>query len=190
MSEKKTDYDSFLAEIYEYSPYFGKERREKDYATKFYLDNMPDRQKGQVLELVTCTGLLTIPMARAGYKIDSVDISPAVHEVVRKKLIKEPSCVTDNITLKCCNVFDYQTKKLYSAIVMPDSFLHAVADEEAQEKLIKKCYDLLDEDGVLIVDIFVPWQHIIEKKEVNQCTRFRTPNGELYIAYVHHLINF
>ena len=100
MNEIKTDYDSFLAEIYDYSPYFGKERREKDYATQFYLDNLPDKNKGKILELVTCTGLLTIPMARAGYKIDSIDVSPAVHEIVRRKMANEPKKVINNITLK------------------------------------------------------------------------------------------
>ena len=110
MNEIKTDYDSFLAEIYDYSPYFGKERREKDYATQFYLDNLPDKNKGKILELVTCTGLLTIPMARAGYKIDSIDVSPAVHEIVRRKMANEPKKVINNITLKCCNAFDYQTE--------------------------------------------------------------------------------
>ena len=69
MNKKKQHYDNFLAEIYEYSPYFGKERREKDYATQYYIDNLPDKKDGRILELVTCTGLLTIPIAKAGYKI-------------------------------------------------------------------------------------------------------------------------
>lgn len=188
MSEK-VDYDKFLAGIYEYSPYFGKERREKNYATKFYLDNLPNKQNGRVLELVTCTGLLTIPMARSGYKVDSIDISEAVHEIVRKKMELESKDVVNNITLKCCNVFDYQAEKKYDAVVMPDSFLHAVADEFLQKRLIKKCYELLDDNGIFLLDIFTPWENIIKKGEANQCTRFRTGNGELYIAYVHHLIN-
>lgn len=183
------DYDRFLAEIYDYSPYLGKERREKDYATQFYLANLPDKNKGKILELVTCTGLLTIPLARAGYKIDSVDISPAVHEIVRGKMVNEPKKVINNITLKCCNVFDYQTETIYNAIVIPDSFLHAVADKQLQEDLLKKCYKLLDDTGTLIVDIFTPWENIISKGDVKQCSRFRTERGELYIVYTHHLIN-
>lgn len=189
MSEKKVDYDEFLAEIYEYSPYFGKERREKDYATKFYLNNLPDKQNGRVLELVTCTGLLTIPMARVGYKIDSIDISEAVHNIVKDKMLNEPKEVVDNISLICCNVFDYHTENRYSAIVIPDSFLHALADKQLQENLIKKSYELLEDEGVLIVDIFTPWEEVIAKGELNQCTRFRTKKGELYIVNIHHFID-
>ena len=40
------------------------------------------------------------PMARAGYKIDSIDVSPAVHEIVRRKMANEPKKVINNITLK------------------------------------------------------------------------------------------
>lgn len=58
-----------------------------------------------------------------------------------------------------------------------------------QEELLKKCYKLLDDKGTLIIDIFVPWEDIISKGDVKQCTRFRTEQGELYIVYTHHLIN-
>lgn len=189
MSEKEVGYDNFLAEIYDYSPYFGKERCVTGYATEYYLNHLPDKKDGKVLELVTCTGLLTIPMARAGYKVDSIDASTAVQDIVRSKLKEEPLFVSDNIMLKCADVFNYETDKKYSAIVMPDSFLHAIADERLQEKLIEKCNELLDDGAVLIVDIFVPWKQVIEKKELNQCSRFRTKDGKLYIVYVHHKID-
>lgn len=189
MNKKKQHYDNFLAEIYEYSPYFGKERREKDYATQYYIDNLPDKKDGRILELVTCTGLLTIPIAKAGYKIDSVDASPAVHEIVKRKLEFESKIVTDNISLKCSDVFEYCTENRYSAIVMPDSFLLAIADKQSQEDLIRKCYGLLKENGILIADIFTPWKDIIEKKEVNQCSRFRTKEDELFIVYTHHQVD-
>lgn len=190
MSEKEVGYDNFLAEIYDYSPYFGKERFVTGYATEYYINHLPDKKDGKVLELVTCTGGLTIPMARAGYKVDSIDVSMAVQDIVRNKLKEEPLYVSDNIMLKCVDVFKFETKdKKYSAIVMPDSFLHAVADERLQEKLIEKCNELLHDGGVLIADIFVPWEQVIEKKELNQCSRFRTKDGKLYIVYVHHKID-
>lgn len=189
MNRKEEIYDKFLAEIYDFSPYFGKERKEKDYATSFYLNNLPNSREERVLELVTCTGLLTLPMARAGYKIDSIDISRAVHEIVKGKLLNEPQYVTDNIALFCCNVFDFKPHTKYSVIVMPDSFLCAIADKSLQELLIKMCYKLLDNNGKLILDIFVPWRDIIAKKEVNQCSRFRVGKDKLYIVYTHHLID-
>lgn len=189
MSEKKVGYDNFLAEIYDYSPYFGKERHDKEYATDYYLNHLPDKESGTVLEMVTCTGMLTIPMARAGYKVDSIDASSEVQGIAVEKLKDEDSYVSDNIMFRCTDVFKLETDKKYSAIVMPDGFMHAVADENLQEKLIEKCYELLDDDGVLIIDIFTPWENVIEKKELNQCSRFRTKDGKLYIVYVHHMID-
>jgi 2-polyprenyl-3-methyl-5-hydroxy-6-metoxy-1,4-benzoquinol methylase len=182
-------YDTFLAEIYDYSPYFGKERHDKEYATDYYLNHLPEKDSGTVLEMVTCTGILTIPMARAGYKVDSIDASSEVQSIALEKLKKEDPYVSDNIAFRCSDVFKLKTDKKYSAIVMPDSFIHAVADETRQEKLIEKCYELLNDDGILIIDIFVPWKNVIEKKELNQCSRFRTKDGKLYIVYVHHIID-
>lgn len=189
MSEKRVGYDNFLAEIYDYSPYFGKERHNKEYATVYYLKHLPDKESGTVLEMVTCTGMLTIPIARAGYKVDSIDASLEVQSIAMEKLKVEDSYVSDNITFMCSDVFKFKTDKKYSAIVMPDSFMHAVADENLQEKLIENCYELLDDDGVLIIDIFTPWENVIEKKELNQCSRFRTKDGKLFIVYVHHTID-
>lgn len=187
--KKKEGYDYFLAEIYDFSPYFGKERKEKDYATTFYLDNLPNNREETVLELVTCTGLLTLPMARAGYKIDSVDASQAVHDIVRRKLTNEPKYVADNITLFCCNVFNYKPDRKYSTIVLPDSFLCAIADKELQESLIRMCYNLLDSNGRLILDIFVPWKDFVAKRKVDQCSRFRVKKNKLFIVHAHHLID-
>ena len=189
MSEKKVGYDSFLAEIYDYSPYFGKERYNKEYATDYYLSHLSDKEKGTVLELVTCTGMLTIPIARAGYKVESVDASYEVQNIVREKLNDEEPHVADNITFRCADVFKLEIEKKFATIVMPDGFFHAIADENLQKRLIQKCYELLDDDGVLIADIYIPWENVIEKKEVDQCSRFRTKDGKLYIVYVHHTID-
>lgn len=188
MSEEKVGYDNFLAEIYDYSPYFGKERYNKEYATNYYLSHLPSKEEGVVLELVTCTGMLTIPMARAGYKVESIDASYEVQNIVRAKLCNEKAYVANNITLKCSDVFNLKTEKKYAAIVIPDGFFHAVADENLQNKLIQKCYELLDDAGVLITDIYTPWEDIIKKKEAYQCSRFRTKDRKLYIVKVHHTI--
>jgi len=184
----KIDYDYFLAKIYDYSPYFGKERREKDYATHFYLNALENIQD-RVLEFVSCTGLLTIPLARENYKVDSVDISPFMHEYLNDKLRNEQDYVRNNITLYQCNVFDYKSVHKYNGIVLPDSFLLAIADKSKQIELLKRCNALLYDDGIVVFDIFQPWTDIIEKKEKDQCTRFRLGNGELYIVYTHHSID-
>lgn len=182
------DYDAFLTKIYDYSPYFGKERRERDYATNFYLDAISNIHE-RILEFGSCTGLLTIPLARANHEIDSVDISPFMHECIRDKLCSEADCVGRNIQLYVCDAFDYQSDHRYSAIVLPDSILCAMPDKQKQIRLLKKCNSLLCNDGIIAFDIFQPWKDIIELKEKHQCSRFRLKDGELYIVYTHHLVD-
>jgi len=184
----KIDYDYFLTKIYDYSPYFGKERREKDFATQFYLNALENIQD-RVLEFVSCTGLLTIPLARANYKVDSVDISPFMHECLNNKLRSERDYVKNNITLHQCDIFDYKSVHKYNGIVLPDSFLLAIADKRKQINLLKWCNILLNNGGIIAFDLFQPWADIIEKKEKDQCSRFRHRNGELYIVNTHHSID-
>ena len=189
MKNKKVGYDSFLAYIYDYSPYFGKERYNSEYATNYYFNYLPNKTEGIILEMVTCTGMLTIPMAKAGYIVDSIDASEEVQDIAIEKIKLLDSSISKNITFYCSDVFEFETENKYSAIVMPDSFLCAIDNEKSQKKLIKKCYNLLKDRGVLIIDVFTPWEDIIKKGELNQCSRFRTNDGKLYIVYVHHIVN-
>lgn len=184
----KLDYDRFLTEIYDYSPYFGKERREKNFASPFYL-NALEKVEGRVLEFVSCTGLLTIPLARAGHEIDSIDISPFMHDYLKSKLQNETGSVHKNINLISCDVFEYRSITKYNAIVLPDSFLLAISNKEKQIDLLKHCNSLLNAGGILVFDVFQPWADIIKSKEKSQCSRFRLNDGKLYIVYTNHSID-
>ena len=181
-------YDNFLTKIYNYSPYFGKERYEKDYATDFYLLAL-DNVKGKILEFGTCTGMLTIPLAKAGYQVDSVDISPYMHEYVNALIEEADEDIKEKIRLITCNAFDFLSEEKYAGIVMPDSFLLAQADKRKQKELLKKCCSLLPVGGVLVFDVFKPWDKMIETGGGTQCTRIRLPKGETYIVHTKHLID-
>lgn len=183
---KSFDYDSFLTRIYDASPYFGKERKEKDYATPFYLKALGE-SPSKVLEFVSCTGLLTIPLAEAGYPLDSVDISPHMHDRVRKKL-KEKD-LEGAVQLHLSDVLSYDTDERYEHIVVPDSFLLALPSYDEQMTFLRQCYELLKPGGLLIMDMFRPWEDIIKKEQVHQCSRFRTEDGELFIVNTHHVID-
>lgn len=127
--EKEVDYDSFLTKIYNYSPYFGQERAKRNFATPFYLSALKNIQS-RVLEMGTCTGLLTIPLLKAGYEIDSIDISPYMHQYVKERLETNYYNMKERIRLYTCNVYDYVSICKYDGIVMPDSFLLAQAEKK------------------------------------------------------------
>ena len=52
-----------------------------------YFRHLMDRT-GRILEFGSGTGMLTVPLARAGYWIDSVDISPFMQDVLARKLAR------------------------------------------------------------------------------------------------------
>ncbi|MBU5330725.1 MAG: hypothetical protein E6600_02205 [Anaerocolumna aminovalerica] len=84
---------------------------------------------------------------------------------------------------------EYGCKNLYGIDISNYSFLLAIADKSKQIDLLKLCNALLYNDGIIVFDIFQTWIDIIEKKEKDQCTRFRLGNRELYIVYTKHLID-
>jgi SAM-dependent methyltransferase len=64
----------------------------------FYLDHAA-RQAGPVLELGCGTGRVTLPLARAGFHVTALDLSPAMLEQLRAKLAQEPAEAQARVTI-------------------------------------------------------------------------------------------
>lgn len=186
---KKIDYDSFLARIYDDSPSFGKVKiNNLERMNAFYMEGARICE-GPVLEFGTATGMLTIQLAREGYKVHSVDISPYMHQVVREKLEKEEKHVSDNITLILGDALEYKHSELYNMIAIPDGLFLAIADQEQQLTLLNNCNRNLNKGGRLYLDIFQPMERIIYDRQLSECTRFRTKNGELFLMTTNYTVD-
>src|SRR5215467_6976326 len=95
--EVMVSYEKFIADIYDSSPFFGQGKaRELEKFNAPYFRHLKGRPK-RVLEFGSGTGMLTIPLARAGYELDSVDISPFMHDVLSRKLQHEDQAVQRNV---------------------------------------------------------------------------------------------
>src|SRR4051794_28337956 len=93
----KVQYDKFLAEIYDETPYFGQGRsRELEKFNAFYFEYLKSTER-PVLELGSGTGMLSVPLARAGFCLDCVDISPHMQDVLSAKLRAEREDVAQNV---------------------------------------------------------------------------------------------
>ncbi|MGD2089804.1 MAG: class I SAM-dependent methyltransferase [Candidatus Aminicenantes bacterium] len=177
-------YDDFLSKIYDDSPYFGQARsRELDKFNGFYYGHL--KNNGQrILEFGSATGVLSIPLARLGHKLDSVDISPYMHEVLSGKLKKESKSVADNINQIEADATIYKGPQLYNSIVMPEGILVAIPDEKLQMKLLENCHRNLKPGGRIYTDFSQPWYKAIYNKTLSEYTRFRTRTGDLYILNI------
>lgn len=179
-------YEEFLSRIYDDSPYFGQGRsKEPDTFNRFYFEHLENKNE-RILEFGSGTGMLTIPLARSGYKLDSVDISPYMHKVLSEKLEKEDRKVAENVNQIIADAIAYQADDLYNSIVMPEGILIAIPDADLQMDLLRSCYRNLKPGGRIYTDFFQPRYNVIYNKEVSEYSRFRTQEGKLYLFNINY----
>jgi SAM-dependent methyltransferase len=174
-------YEEFLSKIYDDAPYFGQGRlRELDKFNQFYYEHLRDEDQ-RILEFGSGTGRLSIPLARLGHRLDSVDISPYMHDVLSEKLKGESCEVAGRINQILADAIEYRGPKLYNSIVMPEGILIAIPDAQLQMGLLKSCYANLRLHGRIYTDFFQPRYKVIYEKTLTEYTRFRTRTGNVYL---------
>lgn len=162
---KEVKYDAFVAKIYDDAPTFGRWRnRNLDRLNKPYIEAVKQTGK-RILEFGTATGMLTISLAREGFDVTSVDISPDMHEVVKRKLDAEEEWVAKNINLVNADVVEYHSDILYDVVAMPDGLFMAISDQKQQMKLLRNCRRNLRKGGKLCFEIGTPMSCVSNKCE-------------------------
>lgn len=131
---------------------------EAEYAD--YDDDLPvlaayaARTGGPLLELGCGVGRVLVPLARAGYKVTGVDLSPAM--LARAQAHAEAAGVADRVRLI---QGDYATAELAGpyrfACIMMNTFLH-LPDREAQLAALRHWRKHLAPRGLLLIDVLNP----------------------------------
>lgn len=175
------NYTDVIAELYDYCPFFSKYRVDSNYALLFYLPILEEYQIESVLELGSATGNLTIPIARKGISVDSVDISKDMHAIIKNKLAKDIMLLENKINLITDDIFSVRLNRKYDMVAMPDNFLSAMRTYEEQCKLIELAGKALKPNGILVFDVSPPNDFLIDGLRHNFVTRTRTPSKDVYI---------
>jgi|SRR5580704_98600 SAM-dependent methyltransferase len=179
-------YEEFLSGIYDYCPYFGLGRSsEIDKFNGFYYRHL-ENETDMILEFGPGTGMLTVPLARMGYKLDSVDISPFMQDVLTAKLKRESKSVRDNVNQIVGDAITFNGDKLYNSIIMPEGVLIAIPDAAMQFDLLKNCNRNLKKGGRIYTDFFQPRYDVILKGHLTEYSRFKMPSGEIYLFTINY----
>ncbi|MBY0009758.1 class I SAM-dependent DNA methyltransferase [Paenibacillus typhae] len=169
--DKAYAYDNYLAKVYEHSPFLSTDMGS---VIQFYVNTVVE-QGGPVLEFGTATGLFTIPIARAGVEIDTIDISDQMIAAFHKNLEHEETAVKDKITLHQMDFGEVKLNKKFRCVIFPDNALIAVQSLEQQLKLLKIAFDHLESGGILVFDVFTPDLNLLNQKKDYSFCEFTIP---------------
>jgi SAM-dependent methyltransferase len=138
-----------------------------------YLDKyLPKR--GSILEIGAATGAYTIPLAKKGYHITAVDLSPNSVEACKKRVAEEG--LSEKVT---CLVADARELggipgKSYIAVLLMGPLYHLV-DKKDREKVVREAYVRLRKGGVVFSafisrygiwgNIMTELPHLIDRQE-------------------------
>jgi SAM-dependent methyltransferase len=110
---------------------------------------------GPVLELGCGTGRLLVPLARAGYEVVGLDNSPAMLELARAKLAKEPAEVSQRVTLITSEMTGFELAQRFGLVLLLNSTLMNLPPTAMQATLNRVTRHLLP-GGRLLIDLDNP----------------------------------
>ena len=101
--------------------------------------------KHSVLELGTGTGLFAIPLHEVGFNIEGLEISQVMIDVVGKR--------APGLKVHKGDIRNYKIDKRYDAILALSSVLVMVNNEQEIKECLQCCYDHLEPNGVLLLEL-------------------------------------
>jgi len=107
-----------------------------------------------ILELACGTGRVLLPLARQGYQITGVDISPAMLELARRKLVAEH--LAERVTLVEQDMRELELDGRFNLVLIAvNSFMHIPSTDD-QLKTLSHIRRHLTPGGLLLLDLFNP----------------------------------
>jgi SAM-dependent methyltransferase len=120
----------------------------------FMIEQFAARCGSPILELACGTGRLLLPLARGGYQVTGVDVSPAMLDVARQKVAAEG--LDGRVTLVEQDMRHLDLDERFNlAFVAINSFMHLVTTDD---QLLALCAirQHLNPGGLLLLDLFQP----------------------------------
>ena len=106
--------------------------------------------RGPILELGIGTGRLALPLAQRGFAVQGIDASPAMVAKLRAK----PG--GDRITIAMGNFADMAIAGRFSLIFVAFNTFFGLLGQDDQVRCFRGIAEHLDDDGVFVIEVFVP----------------------------------
>jgi len=152
---KNTSYSSLVAKFYD--SFLEDNIDDIEYLKQYYKD-----KGGSILELACGTGRILIPLLKSGIKIDGLDNSEDMLVVASKKLkMNSLQCNLynqDMVNINIDSTYD-------NVLIACGSFM--ILNNENALKCLSSIKKILNEQGEILIDLFIPWDDIKQDKSTS-----------------------
>ena len=121
----------------------------------FYLE-LARKIGGPVLEMGCGTGRVLLPIARAGIEIHGLDASPAMLEVLRAHIAREPAEVQHRVTVHEGDMRTFRAPQKYALVTVPFRPMQHMYTVPDQLAALKTAAFHLRAGGIFAFDVFFP----------------------------------
>jgi len=134
---------------------------------------------GPVLELACGTGRALLPVARAGYRITGLDVSPHQLAVARRKLAQEAAEVQARVRLVEGDMSGFDLDERFGLIFITFRSFQALLERSVQRGCLESCARHLKPNGLLAIDVFNPrMSRLAAQGPIEEAPdEFRDPDG-------------
>jgi SAM-dependent methyltransferase len=131
---------------------------------------------GRALELAIGTGRVALPLAARGIRVDGVDVSPAMVSKLRAKPGGEAISVTMG------DFADVPVEGRYQLVYLVFNTLFALLTQDDQLRCFENVAGHLTDDGVFVIEAFVPDLRRFERDQHVGATAVRVDQVQLEVS--------
>ncbi|WP_460219449.1 class I SAM-dependent methyltransferase [Psychroserpens sp. MEBiC05023] len=151
----------------------------------FYKNWLPKNKEARILELCCGTGRLTIPIAKEGYDITGVDITPSMLEQATIKASEAEL----NIKFIEADMRNLELSERFDLIFIPFNSIHHLYLNKDLFKTLNVVKKHLKDQGLFLFDCFNPnIKYMVEaEKKEQEIARYTTTDGrDILIKQIMH----
>ncbi len=108
---------------------------------------------GPVLELACGTGRLLVEIAKAGFEVEGVELSPTMLTITEEQVAGLPAEVASRILIHNTDMTAFRLEHEFGLVLITDNSFSVLSSKEKQEACLKSVHTHLRQDGTLLVTV-------------------------------------